>query len=233
MTRRLLICVLLVIPALSWARPPSGALSAQIRSSITQYLAGRAGIPGVEAWVGEIRFAAPAGMDRSWSIVRIATDGALRSGRGVGFTVSVRSPAGEIRDFRVRADLSIRAPVVVAARTVSAGAVIGESDVTVRKMDWSGGSAAFLHALADAVGKRARWQLVAGVPMRSSFLVSPDALKRGEPVVLLAESGAVQVTGKGVSLQAGNVGDAVLVRAVSSGKKLSGRLLEGHVVRID
>lgn len=233
MTRRLLICLFLAIPALSWARPPSGVLSAQIRSSITQYLAGRAEIPGADAWVGEIRFAAPATVDRSWTIVRVAAAGALRSGRGVSFTISARSPAGAIRDFRASADLSIRVPVVVAARTVSAGAVLGEADVAVRKMDWSGGSTAFLHAPADAVGKRARWQLVAGVPLRSDFLVSPDALKRGEPVVLLAESGAVQVTGKGISLQAGKVGDAVRVRAVSSGKKLSGRLLEGHIVRID
>lgn len=211
----------------------ASGLSDAARAALQDFLAEQAGVPGAEAFVGDVRAAVPAGITGPVQIVRVAAEGMARSGRGVPFALFVRDGRGDVREVRATADVSLLVPVVVSARNMPAGAVIEAGDIVVRKRELASGSDDFLHQESAAVGKRARWQLSGGVPVRRDYVEDPDALRRGDPVLIVAESGPIRITGKGISLQGGRVGETVLVRNVSSGRELSGRLQAGGVVRVD
>lgn len=213
------------------AEDPSLAVSA--RSAVREHFREQAAVPGAEVFVGEIRLSEPAGVRHPVEVMRATVDGAIRSGRGIPVLLFVRDAGGEMREIRGFADVSIRAPVLVTARAVPAGAIVSREDLAVFLRDYAAGGDGVLRSAGDAVGKRARWQLTGGVPVRREYLEDTAALRRGDAVTIVAESGPVRITGKGVALQAGGIGDTVLVRNIASGKETAGRLAEGHVVRVD
>jgi len=216
--------------------PPAAAnsmLASPARSAIREQFREQAGIPGAEVFVGEVRINEPAGLRAPVDVVRVGADGTIRSGRGIPISIYVRDAVGETREVRGSVDVSIQVPVVVSARNMPAGAIVSRQDIAVRMREYTSGSDSVLHTVEEALGKRARWQLTGGVPLRREFMEDPEALRRGETVTIVAESGPVRITGKGVSLQAAGIGDTVMVRNTSTGKEMTGRLLEGRVVRID
>ena len=75
--------------------------------------------------------------------------------------------------------------------------------------------------------------MTGGVPIRKEYVEDPASLRRGDAVTIVAETGPVRITGKGISLQAAGIGETVLVKNMASGREMAGRLLEGRVVRVD
>ena len=219
-------------PGISRAASNS-TLASPARSAIREQFREQAGIPGAEVFVGEVRFNEPAGLRGPVEVVRVGADGTIRSGRGIPISIYVRDAAGETREMRGSVDVSIQVPVVVSARNMPAGAIVSRQDIAVRMREYTSGSDSVLHTVEEALGKRARWQLTGGIPIRREFMEDPAALRRGEAVTIVAESGPVRITGKGISLQAAGIGDTVMVKNSSTGKEMTGRLLEGRVVRID
>jgi flagella basal body P-ring formation protein FlgA len=209
------------------------ALSRSVREAVTSAVVDQAGVPGAEAIVSGVRFRDASQADGGGEVVRVLPGGGSRSGRGIPFDLFVRSQDGDVREMRVVADVSIQVPVVVAARNIAPGAVLGPEDLAVRQKDISAAGEATLRGLSDAIGKRTRWQLSGGVPVRREYLEDPEALKRGDTVLIEAETGAVRITGKGVALQSGRVGETVTVRSQLSGKEMAGVLAAGRVVRVD
>ncbi len=212
---------------------PASSLAASVRPAIRDQFREQAGIPGTEVFVGEVRLSEPSGLRIPVEVVRVTADGAIRSGRGIPLSVYVRDAGGETREVRGSADVSIQTPVVVTARSMPAGAIISRQDVAVRMREYTAGSEGALHATEEALGKRARWQLTGGVQIRREYLEDPMAVRRGDSVTIVVESGPVRISGKGITLHAAGIGDTVMVRNVSSGREMSGRLSEDRVVRID
>jgi flagella basal body P-ring formation protein FlgA len=215
------------------AATPGEKLSTSAREALTAAIVEQAGMPGAEVFVSGVRIQDAARATAGGDVLRVALDGGVRSGRGVMFGLFVRDAGGEVRELRASADVSVRVPVVVASRNVPTGAVLGAEDLSVRMREYTSASEAMVGDVGDAVGKRVRWQLSGGVPVRREYLEDPQSLKRGDSVVIEAEAGVVRITGKGVALQSGRVGDMVLVKNQLSGREISGRLTPGHVVRID
>lgn len=215
------------------AGPAPPPLADAAREALRAYVVEQAGIPGAEAFVGGMRIADAKAAEGAVEIVRVGTGGPVRSGRGIAFFLFVRGARGEVRELRATADVSVLVPVVVSVRNVPAGAVIEPGDIAVRKREFSSGNDDVLHGDAEAIGKRARWQLSGGVPVRRNFLEDPGAVRRGDAVRIVAEAGPVRITGKGISLQGARVGETVLVRNTGTGREISGRLEAGHVVRVE
>lgn len=238
MRRILLFLLLVLLPAAAGAgaAPPDAAAPAlsddAVRSALSGCLAEQVAVPGADVFIAGIRLP-EAARKVPGEILRASVDGTPRSGRGMPFSLFVRSGNGDVRELRGTADVSLQVPVLVAARALPTGTVLSAGDVAVRKRDYTGSAEEMLHAPADAVGRRVRWQLSGGVPLRRDYLEDPEALRRGDAVQIEAESGAVRISGKGISLQAGRVGDTVLVKNLSSGKEVAGRLSAGRVVKID
>jgi flagella basal body P-ring formation protein FlgA len=227
-----LLALCLAAPAAS-APSAENALAVRAREALTAAVVDQAGVPGVEVFVSGVRFQDPFRASEGGDVVRVSLDGAVRSGRSLMFGLFVRSANGEVREMRASADISVQVPVVVAARSLSTGMTLAPEDLAVRRKDLSASGEALLHDPSEAVGRRVRWQLSAGVPVRREYLEDPEALKRGDTVLIEAESGTVRISGKGVALQSGRIGETVLVKSHISGKEMAGRLAPGHVVRVD
>jgi flagella basal body P-ring formation protein FlgA len=228
-----LLLLLSAAAAPAFAGTAAPVLSDAAREALRAHLVEQAGIPGVEAFVGSVRIHEPKASGGTPEILRVGTDGPARSGRGIAFFLFVRDADGFVREMRASADVSLLVPVVVSVRNVPAGAVIGDGDVALRKRELVSGNDDLLHRESDAVGKRARWQLSGGVPVKRDYLEDPEAVRRGDAVQIVAEAGPVRITGKGISLQAGRVGETVLVRNAGTGREIAGRLEAGRVVRVD
>lgn len=234
-TTILLAALIGLAAAVSAEAGPAGrdALSRSVREAVTSSVVDQSGVPGAEAFVSGIRFRDSSLAEGGGEVVRVLPGGASRSGRGLPFDLYVRGPNGDVREMRVVADVSIQVPVVVAARNIAPGSLLGADDLAVRHKELSAAGDATLRMTSDAIGKRTRWQLTGGVPVRREYLEDPESLKRGDTVVIEAETGVVRITGKGVALQAGRVGETVMVRSQLSGKEMAGVLTPGRVVRVD
>jgi flagella basal body P-ring formation protein FlgA len=231
----ILFFLLAAVPAACPAAPAKqdDSLALSARDALTSVVVEQTAVPGVEVFVSGIRFQDASRAAGGREIVRVSLDGPVRSGRGIQFAMFVRLSNGDVCELRASADVSIQVPVVVSARNVSTGSVLGADDLQLRRREYSASGEAMIHDPSEAIGKRVRWQLSGGVPVRREYLEDPEALKRGDPVLIEAETGMVHITGKGVALQTGRIGETVIVRSQLSGKEMAGRLAPGHVVRVD
>jgi flagellar basal body P-ring formation protein FlgA len=118
-------------------------------------------------------------------------------------------------EYIVRAKIS--ALVAVAAAPVQPNQPLSEDQVTLERRDVTAIGDA-IGATADAVGQASRRSLRVGDILRSSQLVAPVLVKRGDQVVMVAHSDQVEVSMTGEALDAGSRGATVRVRNGASGQ---------------
>lgn len=75
------------------------------------------------------------------------------------------------------------------------------------------------------IGMEARRNINAGVPLTPQLLVTPDAVSRGERVIISAGNSTFAIETRGEALHSGKVGDQISVRNESSGRRIRGRIV--------
>ena len=83
-----------------------------------------------------------------------------------------------------------------------------------------------------AAGKEAARALRAGAPVRSTDLIRPQLVRRGEPVALTVRSGGLLITAQGKALSGGAKGDLVRVLNTATSRTLDGVVEKAGSVRI-
>lgn len=82
----------------------------------------------------------------------------------------------------------------------------------------------------NMLGMEARRTINAGVPITPDMLVKPEAVERGDRVVISSSSKAFSITTRGEALSSGRVGDQIAVINENSGRRVRGRITKpGHV----
>jgi flagella basal body P-ring formation protein FlgA len=114
------------------------------------------------------------------------------------------------------------AAVVVAARDLSAGSVVGAADVEVVRRPRAGLPRQSLSASASAVGLEARRAVRAGEVIRAGDLGEPELVKRGDVVTVILSTAGMTLTVRGQALRDGRRGDLVTVRNLQSKRVLEG-----------
>jgi flagella basal body P-ring formation protein FlgA len=132
----------------------------------------------------------------------------------------------------VRATVTTTVELPVLAYAVNRGDIIGQSDIEWRQQEVSRDLVGFLTDEFKIIGKEARKHLRSGSPLRSSDLISPQIIDRGQTVDLVARSSGLVVNMQGKALANGAEGDRLLVQNMSSGKKVEGLVLAGGTVLI-
>jgi flagella basal body P-ring formation protein FlgA len=115
---------------------------------------------------------------------------------------------------------------------VNRGDIIGQNDIEWREQEVSRDLVGYVTDELKIIGKEARKHLRSGNPLRSSDLISPQIIDRGQPVDLVARSSGLVVNMQGKALANGAEGDRLLVQNMSSGKKVEGLVLAGGTVLI-
>jgi len=132
----------------------------------------------------------------------------------------------------VTAEIARWGEVVVATRQVARGELLRPGDLALQRLELSGLSRAVLTDPAEAEGAIARQPLLAWAPVRREQLGTPALVRRGAPVLLVAERGALRVSAAGEARHDAARGEQVSVLSRSSGKTLVGRVVDEGTVAI-
>jgi len=148
----------------------------------------------------------------------------------VSIAVSCRSPAPWTIHVRGTVAAEVSLPILIAP--ISRGDIISESDVQLQEQRITRGLVGYVSDIDDIVGKEARKHLSAGSKLRKSDLVAPQLIDRGQSVDLIARSSGLTVNMQGTALANGAAGERLLVKNVSSGKRIEGLILSDGSVLI-
>jgi flagella basal body P-ring formation protein FlgA len=151
---------------------------------------------------------------------------------GVNRTVGASCTSPKPWTIYVSVHISYRGNVVVAAHSLSRGAVIGASDIMIQARNLQSEPFGYLTQGEQVVGMRTLRPIRAGAPIARSLVEEVPVVTRGQKVWLIAESPHLQVRMTGTALQDGAVGDRVRVQNRSSRKIVEGIVAQDGAIRI-
>ena len=88
-------------------------------------------------------------------------------------------------------------------------------------------------ALDDIKGQRARRNIGPRTVLRKDQIEFPPAVKKGDRVLIVAQSGGLRITTTGEVKNAGKVGDRIRVQNLDSNKTLFARVIDARTVQVD
>jgi flagella basal body P-ring formation protein FlgA len=127
----------------------------------------------------------------------------------------------EIRRVPVSGRISITGEAVQAARGIKTGDIITRDDLALVTENNIRFQKDAVTDLTDAIGKRSARQIQAGQVITASMIENPPMIKKGNSVLIKAESPEVLITAHGKVLEDGCMGDQIRVVNISSGKEIS------------
>ena len=135
----------------------------------------------------------------------------------------------------VRANVKVAAlgSVVITAKPIGRLKPISVEDLKVEVMDLVGLSKNVITDINEIVGKRARRNIQAGEFLRPDLIEMPPLVKRGDMVVIVAESKGLKVTAIGEVKSAGRLGERVKVVNLDSNKRLSAWVVDNKTVKVE
>jgi flagella basal body P-ring formation protein FlgA len=137
------------------------------------------------------------------------------------------------KTIRATARIAALAPVVVAARPIGRLKPITSDDLKMEKMNLAELPAGTITEADDIIGKRARRNIDAGNILRPDLIEMPPLVKRGDMVVIVAESEGFKVTATGEAKSDGLRGEQVKVVNLDSNKRFTARVVDKKTVRVD
>lgn len=117
---------------------------------------------------------------------------------------------------------------VVATRPIAAGAIISAEDVTLVSMDIQGAAA----GLPDVLGQTVQTAIAPGRAVQTSNIAPAVQIPRNGLVVLVLQSGGLEIRTEGRALVAGSLGDVIDVMNLSSRSRVQGRIIAAGTVGI-
>jgi len=124
-----------------------------------------------------------------------------------------------------------KVPVVIAIRPLGLHHVITEEDVKLvyrEKRD-----SRTISDPREVIGKEVRRPIGKNNVVKRNYLKEAPLVKRGSLVILIAEKGNLKVSTKGLAREDGGLGAIIRVENVTSGKIVTGRIVEPGVVAVD
>ena len=131
--------------------------------------------------------------------------------------------SGEVADI-------VELPVAVARLT--AGSIAGRDDIRIARVHVTSVHTEVARDPAMVIGMQMKLQMQAGVPIPLSNLMQPTQINRGDAVRLQLQAGGLWLTGQGMALESGAVGDRIRVRNVSSQAVLEAEVIRTGEVRV-
>jgi flagella basal body P-ring formation protein FlgA len=102
--------------------------------------------------------------------------------------------------------------VLMTTRPLTRGDMISESDIILSEADTSSLRNAYMQAPEQALGMEVRRTLQANTPLVREALAAPILVKRGDAVIITAQTGTIAIRQQGTALQNGEMGKRITVR---------------------
>jgi len=134
----------------------------------------------------------------------------------------------------VTADIEVLAEVIVTKRPLKRLRRITEDDIEIREKNLAGLPSNIILDYEEVLGKRAKRNIGANRVLRSDLIEFPPLVKRGDVVLIVAESGGLRITALGmVKQREGRLGERIRIENVDTKKSLYGLVLDGKTVKVD
>ena len=135
--------------------------------------------------------------------------------------------------MRMSGDLHLYDNVVCVGRDLPRNTVLSANDLLIESRDISGWRQNFLIDPGEAVGKQLKNSLKGGAVLFDRFLMAPVLVKRGDQVVILAQSDQFRITALGEAKTAGSRGEMIRVKNLMSRKSLLARVKDSGLVEVN
>jgi flagella basal body P-ring formation protein FlgA len=166
------------------------------------------------------------------AVVKAVPEPSSRTAGLVRFVLHGSADSGPTRVGRLTADVRVRARHVRVLGAVASRATLSGEAITAVHEDIGRQPFAPLPTLEDVTGAVARKPLVEGDIVTRSALVARPLVSSGDEVVTVARVGALEVRGRAIAAQSGDLGDTVIVVNPDSRKRLHARVVAGAVVEV-
>ena len=136
---------------------------------------------------------------------------------------------------RVWANVSIEvlAEVVMTSKPLGRHKPITEDDIMVLRMDLAKVPSDVITDPQTVLGKRTRRAIGSKTVMRANLVEFPPLVRRGDVVVIVAETQGLRITALGQVKKKGALGDRIPVLNFDSKKVLYARVMDANTVKID
>lgn len=131
----------------------------------------------------------------------------------LGGNISVRTRCESTVPWSIFVQAQVRysLSVLVARTNLSRGAIVGFEDLEEKSLDPRDAGRDYITSTDQVVGKELRRPLRQGHAVRLAMLLEPKAIKRGDAVIIEAQSGPIFVATPGTALSDGQMGDQIRV----------------------
>lgn len=129
--------------------------------------------------------------------------------------------------------IEVLGQVVVTRKPLGRYKPITANDIEVRTLDLANLPANVLSDPAAAIGKRTKRAIGSQMPLRADHIELPPLVKRGDLVVIIAESASMKITTRGQVKKKGRLGELIPVVNLDSKKILHARVLDANTVKVD
>ncbi len=147
-------------------------------------------------------------------------------------TVGIGCPGPKPWTVYVSVRIISRGEVLVAARALPRGTVLGTTDLVMEERNLDDSPSGYLTDPLEALGKRTTRPLLLGLPITSPVLEQVQVVARGQRVSLVVESPYLSVRSAGTALEGGAPGDRIRVQNSESKKIVEGVVGDDGVVRV-
>ncbi len=129
--------------------------------------------------------------------------------------------------------IEVLGQVVVTRKPLGRYKPITADDIEVRTLDLANLPANVLSDPAAAIGKRTKRAIGSRMPLRADHIELPPLVKRGDLVVIIAESESMKITTRGQVKKKGRLGELIPVVNLDSKKILHARVIDANTVKVD
>jgi len=131
------------------------------------------------------------------------------------------------------ATLEVMAEVVITKKPLGRHKPITEDDIMVQKLDLAKVPSDAITDPEAVLGKRTRRAIGSKTVLRANLVEFPPLVRRGDVVVIIAETRGLRVTALGQVKKKGALGDRIPVINFESKKVLYARVVDSNTVKID
>lgn len=132
----------------------------------------------------------------------------------------------------VTASVSIRGPALVAARPLTRGERITSDLLSQQSVEVNASRRGVMTATDQAIGMQVRRAVNAGSLITPDMLSAPNAVERGDHVIITAKTGGFSVRSRGKALASASIGEQVLVENLRSSRTIKASVVAPGQVEI-
>jgi flagella basal body P-ring formation protein FlgA len=132
----------------------------------------------------------------------------------------------------VSAEVQVFELILVASENLGRGTILEDFDFRFDERDISSLRKTPVTRPADAIGKELKYSLTTGAPLALEGMKRPKVIRRGDQVLMVAESGVLQINQQGEAMQDGEVGKLINVRNSDSRRVIQAVVVSSGKVKI-